>query len=296
MKGIVPSLNTPFDADGELDLASLRRLVDHTVDAGCGGMLCLAVAGEHSMLTPNEKARFVDVVAETNANRIPLIVSVTAPDAEESVRLAGVAKRADAAGICVQLPSGFGRRENLEFLQELTIHGPQMLMIQDLDWIGDGMPLEEIVYLFNNIEQFWWLKIETQRAGPKYTDVLEATDGNLNVCGGWAVRELMDAMARGVHAFIPTAMERVYVAIYSLYQSGSTEAANALFQRLLPILMFSNQHIDTSIRFFKELRKAEGLFDTSVCRGVTQEFDQDQRREADLSLNLAMSLMRELER
>ena len=77
MKGIVPSLNTPFDLNGALDLISLRRLVNHTVESGCGGMLGLAVAGEHATLTMEEKTKFIEVVTDTNAGRIPFIVSVT---------------------------------------------------------------------------------------------------------------------------------------------------------------------------------------------------------------------------
>jgi hypothetical protein len=46
LRGIVPSLNTPFTADDAVDLASVRRLVDWTVEAGSVGMLILAVAGE----------------------------------------------------------------------------------------------------------------------------------------------------------------------------------------------------------------------------------------------------------
>ena len=49
MKGILPSLNTPFTNSGELDLDSLTRLVQHTIMSGCGGMLGLAVAGEYDL-------------------------------------------------------------------------------------------------------------------------------------------------------------------------------------------------------------------------------------------------------
>jgi len=267
MKGIVPSLNTPFDKDGAVDHDSLRRLVNHTVDAGCGGMLGLAVAGEHSTLTQAEKARFVETVAAANGQRIPFIVSVTAPDLVASVELTKIAKSASAAGICVQFPVGIDRQEKLGFLQDLAAHAPKILMVQDLDWVGDGLSLDDIVYLFESVENFSWLKIETQQAGPKYSAVLQATSGALNVCGGWAVTQLMDAMARGVNAFIPTGMEFVYVAIHTLYDSGNIAEARALFERVLPILNFSNQHIGTSILFFKQLRKTEGLFDTEKPRG-----------------------------
>ena len=116
MKGIVPSLNTPFDLNGALDFISLRRLINHTVESGCGGMLGLAVAGEHATLTMEEKTKFIEVVTDTNAGRIPFIVSVTAPKAEVSLALANIAANFNATGVCVQLPAAFSHKENLEFL------------------------------------------------------------------------------------------------------------------------------------------------------------------------------------
>jgi hypothetical protein len=175
MKGIVPSLNTPFDRNGAVDEASLQRVVNHTIDAGCGGMLGLAVAGEHSTLTLAEKIRFVEVVTETNAGRIPFIVSVTAPDPSNSLKLAKAASFAGATGICAQLPDGTGRQWRLGFLPNLAQFAPDVLMVQDLDWAGGGLPLDEIIYLFDNVRQFSWLKVETQQAGSKYLEVLGAT-------------------------------------------------------------------------------------------------------------------------
>ncbi len=295
MKGIVPSLNTPFNSDGSLDHASLRRLINHTVEAGCGGMLALAVAGEHATLTTAEKAAFIETATNANGGRIPFIVSVTAPLPDTSFELAKIAAEFDVTGVCVQLPDAYSRAENLKFLQRLADHVPGILMVQDLDWAGDGLSIEDIQFLFEQIDQFTWLKIETKNAGPKYSAVLEATHGKLNVCGGWAVTELPDAMARGVHAFIPTGMERVYVRISKAYDSGDVDTAITLFQRLLPVLEFSNQHIDTSIRFFKELRKAEGLFDTNVCRVDLGRFDAADKNKSELALKNALALMNDVD-
>lgn len=106
MKGIVPSLNTPFDIDGALDHASLRHLVSHTVNAGCGGMLGLAVAGEHVALSLAEKTAFIETVTDANSGRIPFIVSATAPDPSVSVELAKplpISKRQACAYNCTTI-------------------------------------------------------------------------------------------------------------------------------------------------------------------------------------------------
>ena len=132
MKGILPSLNTPFTNSGELDLDSLTRLVDHTILSGCGGMLGLAVAGEHNTLNFDEKIQFIKTVTKVNKRRIPFICSVTAADVDESIELTKSANSFDADGICVQLPATFKFSQKENFLKKLEKLSPRILMIQTI--------------------------------------------------------------------------------------------------------------------------------------------------------------------
>ena len=293
MRGLIPSLNTPFDASGELHDASLRRLVEHTVTSGCNGMLGLAVAGEFASMSMDEKVTFVEIVAEQNHHRIPFIVSVTASDIADSLALARQAARAGADGICLQVPDCESRKDRIVILEKVADSGPPILMIQDLDWMGNGLGLDEIVEMYHQIEKFSWLKIETAFAGPKYTAVMDATEGRLNVCGGWTVMQLMDALDREVHGFMPTGLEAVYRDIYNLYQNRDFKGARSRFERLLPVLAFSNQHIEVSIRFFKSLRKAEGLFISDHCRAPMRTLDAIQKKQSEHALKLALLLQQE---
>lgn len=280
MRGIVPSLNTPFDDRDQVDEAALRRLVQETIAAGCQGMLAIAVAGEQGSLKFSEKDRMARVITETAAGQLPVIVSVTSNDVSECRRLSAMARAAGAGGICCQAPAGLNGDALIPFFQTVAEAGPDLLMIQDLDWGGGGLPLDVIERLFDVIPSFQCLKIETVPAGPKYSAVLQATGGALHVSGGWAVSQMIDALDRGVHAFMPTTMDRIYVAIYQAHRSGDWAVARALFDRLLPVLAFSNQHIDVSIRFFKMLRLVEGLFSTNHCRPPVPPLDPLQTAEA----------------
>ncbi|MEM9440273.1 MAG: dihydrodipicolinate synthase family protein, partial [Pseudomonadota bacterium] len=152
----------------------------------------------------------------------------------------------------------------------------------------------EIIRLFDELPAFRSLKIETVPAGPKYSAVLKQTKGRLHVSGGWAVNQLIDALDRGVHAFMPTAMDKIYVAIYSAYHSGKREAARALFEKLLPALAFANQNVDVSIRFFKMLRYTEGLFSSDICRPPIKPFDAHQRMEAARLIRHVTSMQSDL--
>src|SRR5260221_13627543 len=75
IRGIVPSLNTPFTADDAVDLDSVRRLVDWTVASGAAGMLVLAVAREGQSPDRDEFRALAEAIAAQNAGRIPIILS-----------------------------------------------------------------------------------------------------------------------------------------------------------------------------------------------------------------------------
>jgi len=291
MRGIVPSLNTPFTADDRVDEASVRRLVERSIAGGAVGLLIVAVAGEQGKLSRAEKERVARVVVEVTGGRVPVVVSVTSPDIDESESLAALARQAKADGICCQAPAGLSGTALETALARIAAAGPDLLMVQDLDWGGGGLPIEEIARLFKSLPTFRCLKVETVPAGPKYSRVIEATEGRLHVSGGWAVMQMPDALARGVHAFMPTTLDPVYVAIYNAWRGGRPEAARALFERLLPIVAFSNQHIDVSIRFFKTLRHAEGVFTTDRCR-VPPPLDEVQNSEAAFMVEHALALQR----
>src|SRR6185437_16064892 len=241
MRGIVPSLNTPFAADDAVDLDGVRRLVDWTVASGAAGMLLLAVAGEGQSLTRSEFRAIAETAVAQNARRVPVIVSVTAADPAERRWRAGLA--GDGLG-----GDGLAGDELERVFAEIADVGPPLLMIQDLAWQGPGMAIADIVRLYERIPAFQCLKLETVPAGPKYTEVLKATGGRLHVSGGWALAQMIDALDRGVHAFMPTGLEPIWVAVYRLHRDGRVEAARALFERALPIVAFANQHIDVSIR------------------------------------------------
>ena len=154
-------------------------------------------------------------------------------------------------------------------------------MLQDLDWQGGGIPVATLCTLFERVPGFFAVKVETVPAGPKYSALLAATEGRLHVSGGWAVGQMMDALARGVHAFMPTAMEPLYCRVLNLYHTGREQESRSLFERLLPVLAFANQHIDVSIRFFKMLRAREGVFASDFCRPPVAALDAVQQSEAE---------------
>ncbi len=280
MRGIITVLNTPFAPDDTLDLPGLRLNVTKAIDAGVAGFLVPALAGEVGALSNDERALLVSTVVETCAGRVPVIGGASAPTQRARMHLAREASNLGCAGILVNMPltdeSLFERD-----LNELAELSSAFLMLQDWDPVGDGLPIPFITRLFERIPAFTWLKIEVIPAGPKYSAVLDATRGELHVAGGWAVMQMIEALDRGVHAFMPTGMHRIYTEIFRRYAADDRDGARALFDRVLPVLAFSNQRLDISIAFFKRLLHAQNVYETSRCRPPVAELDAAQKRIAD---------------
>lgn len=293
-RGIVPSMNTPFLDDGSVDLDAVRRSAEQVIADGVAGLLILAVAAETASLDLDEKRAIAQAFLHQVGGRVPVIVGCSSAEQADRLRLAAMARELGAPAMLCQAPAGLRGEALLAQMAELAAVGPAVLMVQDLDFGGPGLPLEDILLLHRRLPAFRCLKIEAALPGPKYSAVLQATHGQMHVSGGWAVAQMMEALRRGVHAFIPTTMEPIYVEIHRRFAAGDADGARALHERLMPVLAFSNQHIDVSIRFFKALRHRQGLFRSAYCRAPVTPLDNFQQVELEIQLERALALEREL--
>lgn len=287
--GIVTVLNTPFTEENELDIPGLKRHVDAAIRAGVAGFLVPAMASEVDKLSLAERRALVAAVLAQTANRVPVIGGAAEVDRD---RRRAVVQDLLALGcdrILLQIPYESDQQYRQDVLA-CAERGPKMIMLQDWDPRGYGLPMPLVCRLFEQIASFRCLKIEVVPAGVKYTEVLEKTGGRLHVSGGWAVSQMLEGLQRGVHAFMPTGMHEIYTAIYSLFQTGHADEARGIFHELLPVLAFANQHLDISIRFFKRLLYRQGIYSTPYVREPILPFDAIHEQLADQLIERVLRL------
>lgn len=294
MRGIVTVLNTPFTRANKIDFLGLRKNVSAAVDAGVAGFLVPAMASEVSQLSPLEKREVVAQVVEQVDGQATVIGGAAANSQQNRLEIAGELIKLGCDGVLVPVDPLANLNTVERQLAEISELGPKFLMLQDWDPDGPGLDIPTIVELFERLERLRWLKIEVQNAGPKYTRVLEATGGQLGVAGGWAVTEMLDGLDRGVHVFMPTAMHEIYAEIYRRYASGNRPGAKALFAQIKPVLDFSNQHLEVSIRFFKRLLYAQGVYATDKVRIAGEPFNEDQLQVADELIRVVRAVENDL--
>lgn len=93
LRGVMPALLTPFDAQQNIDRASLRRLVRFNIKQGVDGVYVGGSTGEAFVQSLSEREEVLEIVAEEAKGKITLIAHVGCVSTAESQQLAAAAKR-----------------------------------------------------------------------------------------------------------------------------------------------------------------------------------------------------------
>ena len=102
-KGSFPALVTPF-TNGELDLETLKKLVEWHIGEGTNGFVPVGTTGESPTLTHAEHESVVEEVVRATAGRVPVIAGAGSNNTLEAIRLAQHAEKVGADAILVVTP------------------------------------------------------------------------------------------------------------------------------------------------------------------------------------------------
>jgi 4-hydroxy-tetrahydrodipicolinate synthase len=103
-QGYFPAFVTPFTETGELDLTTLRALVDHYVAEGMHGILVNGTCGEWFSQTTEERHAVAEAAVAQAAGRLRVLVGCTAYTATQTAAFARHALAAGADGILASPP------------------------------------------------------------------------------------------------------------------------------------------------------------------------------------------------
>ena len=213
LRGIVTVINTPFRYNGEIDQNGLRKHLRYAIDSGVKGFLIPAMASEVLKLSESEKELLVGIALEEAGTEVAVVAGTSAYTRKERYENFVKFQAMGCRALLVNIPL-ISVDDYFDEISQLDKLSPEMIVIQDWDAGGYGLPLDFIGHLYREIESFKMLKVEVVPAGKKYTDVKKLTKGNLLLAGGWAVGQMIEGLERGVDCFMPTAMHEIYVRIY----------------------------------------------------------------------------------
>lgn len=104
IRGSLVALVTPMTPDGEVDFASLRRLVDWHVTQGTDGIVSVGTTGESATLDEQEHCEVIRRTVEFAAGRTPVIAGTGANSTTEAIQLTRCAKEGGADACLLVTP------------------------------------------------------------------------------------------------------------------------------------------------------------------------------------------------
>ena len=103
ISGSLPALVTPFK-DGQLDLDTLKQLVDWQIEQGSTGLVPVGTTGESPTLSHEEHETVIEVVVKAAAGRVPVVAGAGSNNTTEGIGLVRHAARVGADAALVVTP------------------------------------------------------------------------------------------------------------------------------------------------------------------------------------------------
>ncbi|HUB33261.1 MAG TPA: dihydrodipicolinate synthase family protein [Bryobacteraceae bacterium] len=242
-RGVFTIPSTPFKENGEIDIASFRRMVDFCVACGAHGLVFPVNASEWTVLSDEERLQLDKVLVEQNAGRIPVVIGAQAASAEWAAKFAAHAREIGADAVIAMPPRGESAPAVLfDYYRRIAEAGRLPVFVQDHDPpAGTPMPVELLGRLCREIEQVKYLKEEASPTTFKMTAVLKTAPWK-GVFGGAGGRYLIEEHRRGCAGQMPGChVTDVVVALWNALEQGDEVRAMHIYKEMAPLFFFETQ-------------------------------------------------------
>jgi 4-hydroxy-tetrahydrodipicolinate synthase len=239
IRGIIPPVVTPMQANEDLDQPRLRWFLDHLLEAGVHGVFVLGTNSEFYALDEGEKQEVVATAVAHVRKRVPVFAGTGAETTREAVRLTRMAEREGADGVSVITPYFIQPTQ-----QEVDDHYRRIAEATSLP-----------VVLYNNPSTCGGLKIDVDTVArlaevPNIVAIKDSSGDLQNtnelvrvVPERFAVLMGRDTLifpallfgARGAVPATANIAPRLLVEIYETFQRGDIEASKRAQLRLNPV-------------------------------------------------------------
>lgn len=237
--GCGTALVTPFRADGAVDEAALRALVDWQVAEGVHFLVPCGSTGEAATLSVEEHVRVVSVVVEQVAGRVPVVAGAGSNDTQKAIALSRAMRDAGATHLLHVSPM-----YNKPQQRGIVAHFRAIAAATDLPIVVYNVPGRT----GSNIEARTSLELATI---PGIVAIKEAS-GNVGQIGeilrerppSFTVLSGDDALTlpvmalggEGVISVVSNALPRAMASLVDMCAAGDFGAARALHRTLLPFM------------------------------------------------------------
>ena len=269
LAGVFPVLQTPFDADDEIDAAALAAEIEWVYDCEVDGIV-LAMVSEVLRLSTDERRRLAELFCELGLPHGPVIVSVGAESNKVALNLARHAEAAGATAVMAIPPISVagGDSELADYYQGILGAVDVPVVVHDASgYVGRPMSIALQADLLATYGQRVLFKPEAVPIGPRLSELRDATDGRARVFEGSGGIALVDSFRRGIVGTMPAAdTPWALVALWRALQAGDEARIEAIADPLARLVSLMDS-LDAFVAIEKHLLVAQGVIPSARRRG-----------------------------
>lgn len=105
IKGIIPPIVTPMNADESINEQELRKQVNRLINAGVHGLFPFGTNGEGYILSAEEKEQVLRIVVDETKGRVPVYAGTGCVSTAETIKQSLMAKKVGADVLSIITPS-----------------------------------------------------------------------------------------------------------------------------------------------------------------------------------------------
>jgi 4-hydroxy-tetrahydrodipicolinate synthase len=266
-------LPTPFDGQGQLDTASLARLVEAAATWGVDGLTAMGVMAEPGSLSEVERQTALGTIFEASAGRLPVAVGCSASTVDGVVAHGRQAETLGAVALMVAPPVLLRNLDLLPgFYRAVATEFDLPLIVQDEPAAtGVTVPVS-ILRACLAAAGARTVKLEDPPTPLKIGRLL-AEDPGLTVFGGLGGATALWELERGASGTMTGfAYPEILRAVRLAHEAADAERAGRLFDRYLPLLTYEAQPI-VGLAIRKEVLRRRGVLTHAATRGPGSPLD-----------------------
>lgn len=295
--GIVPVVPTPFTAEEAVDWEALGGLIEFAVACGASAVCLPAYGSEFYKLSEAERLRLVEEAVAAARGRIPVIAQVNHPSARQAAEAAQACQRAGAAAISTAVPRLFplGETDLARYFGRLLEAIDIPLLMQDFNPGGPTVRAEFVRDLHRSYRHFRYVKLEEPLMAAKVARILNETSGGVGVLTGWGGMYLLELADTGIAGAMPgLALADLLGRVFRLARAGGKAEAAAIFEGVLPQIVYSLQNLELYHHAEKSLLVARGVLREAQVREARLELGARERAHLEFLNRRILALLERL--
>jgi len=260
--GMMPILPTALTPEGKIDEMSMRRLVQYCLKFEAAAIGHFGFASEFHKIGDDDRRALTEIIIDETAGCVPVFIGINAQGFDIALRYAEEAEKLGADIIMAALPliNLPTQEEAYDFYKDISDTSSLPIIIQDIPESANILSPKLVCKMFREIENVKYVKAEGIGFIPKTQEILELSNGELEVIGGAGGKSMIHLLRMGITSFMTgtEALDLHNGAVRAFLNGDEEKAADIYYNKIMPYFAFYDAYGE---ELLKEMLYIRGIID-----------------------------------